>query len=487
MRSWGTVRDVTRVGLPEEICRGWFLRTSPWRFAGDRRIVLPVTTQMRDKGWLERALGLFSDVRAGEGPTTLLFLANVFLVLVGYYVIKTVREPLVLAGGAELKSYAAAVQAGTLVFFVPAYSWLVSRVTTKRLLVSVILFFVAGLELFFVGLQLRVPMLGFAFYVWVGIFSVSVIAMFWSFANEVHSSEEGERLFPVIGIGAATGAYGGSKIAEWLFGAGFSPGVLMQLAAGILVAHLALYLVILRRPDRQPKEKKDAAKKNPLRDSLEGFALVFGRWYVALIAVLLILLNLVNSLGEYILGSYVLELADHALAHAGDVSNAEDFKTQFIGTFYGGFFSWVNLLGVVLQALVASRLVKYFGIGGVVFALPIISLGAYSLAALGVSFAVFRVAKMSENATDYSVMNTAKQMLWLPTSHEEKYKAKQAVDTFFVRLGDVLAAGLVLAGTQAGLGRQAFAGANVAVVVVWFVVAWVLVVRYRALGATGRD
>jgi AAA family ATP:ADP antiporter len=179
----------------------------------------------------------------------------------------------------------------------------------------------------------------------------------------------------------------------------------------------------------------------------------------------------------------VVELADQALAQAGNVADASAFKQQYIGAFYGGFFSWVNLLGVALQALVASRLVKYFGIGGVLFALPIVSLGAYSLAALGVSFLVFRVAKTGENATDYSVMNTAKQMLWLPTSHEEKYKAKQAVDTFFVRIGDVLAAALVFVGTQVGLGRSAFAGANVAVVLVWFVVAWALVGRYRALGS----
>ncbi len=440
-----------------------------------------MTTQLRRRSLLERGLGLFSEMRAGEGPTTLLFLLNVFLVLVGYYVIKTVREPLVLAtGGAELKSYAAAVQAATLVFFVPVYSWLASRVSTKRLLVTMILFFVAWLELFFVGLQLRVPLLGFVFYVWVGIFSVSVIAMFWSFANEVHTSEEGERLFPVIGIGAATGAYGGSKVAEWLFRAGFSAGVLLQVAAAILVAHLGLYFVILRRPDRQPQDKPPGPTKSPWRDSLEGFAMVFGSGYIASIAVLLVLLNLVNSLGEYILSSYVVELADQTLAHAGAVADPTVFKQQFIGSFYGGFFSWVNLLGVVFQALVVSRLVKYFGIGGVLFALPVVSLGAYSLAAVGASFAVFRWTKMAENATDYSVMNTAKHMLWLPTSRDAKYKAKQAVDTFFVRLGDVLAAGLVFAGTYVGLGRQIFASANVVVVVAWLALAWALAQRYQA-------
>ncbi len=59
-----------------------------------------------------------------------------------------------------------------------------------------------------------------------------------------------------------------------------------------------------------------------------------------------------------------------------------------------------------------------------------------------------RSLKIAENSTDYSVNNTAKQMIWLPTSREEKYKAKQAIDTFFVRSGDMLAAGVVFLGTH---------------------------------------
>src|SRR5262249_14843993 len=79
--------------------------------------------------------------------------------------------------------------------------------------------------------------------------------------------------------------------------------------------------------------------------------------------------------------------------------------------------------------------------GGVVLALPLVSLGTYGVVASGVGLAVLRWAKIAENATDYSIMNTARQMLWLPTSREEKYKAKQAADTFVVRSGDMLSAG----------------------------------------------
>ena len=98
------------------------------------------------------------------------------------------------------------------------------------------------------------------------------------------------------------------------------------------------------------------------------------------------------------------------------------------------------------------------------------------------AFAVFRWAKTAENATDYSIMNTAKQMLWLPTTRAEKYKAKQAVDTFFVRLGDVLSAGVVFAAvTWLGLGVRGFGVLNTLFVAVWLAIAVQLLREHRRL------
>jgi len=116
--------------------------------------------------------------------------------------------------------------------------------------------------------------------------------------------------------------------------------------------------------------------------------------------------------------------------------------------------------------------------------LPLVSLGAYSLIGAGVGFAILRWAKTAENATDYSVMNTAKGMLWLPLTREEKYKGKQAIDTFFVRLGDVLSAGVVALGVNMlHLGTTGFAFANVGIVLVWIGVAVLLVRQHKKLSA----
>ena len=91
---------------------------------------------------------------------------------------------------------------------------------------------------------------------------------------------------------------------------------------------------------------------------------------------------------------------------------------------------------------------KYRGLRGALLALPLIALGGYAIIAAGVGFSVVRWIKTAENATDYSIMNTARQLLWLPTTRDEKYKAKQAIDTFFVRGGDVLSAAAVYVGTS---------------------------------------
>src|SRR6266850_167536 len=202
----------------------------------------------RQPGSLDRFLGIFGDVQAGEGATVLLMFLNVFLLLVGYYVLKTVREPLILmAGGAQLKSYAAAAQALTLIVYVPVYGWAASRLPRQQFLMAVILFFVACIQFFYFGSQIGVPHLGFIFFVWVGIFSLTTIAQFWSYANEIYARADGERLFPIIAVGSAAGAPLGAALAERLFAFHLSPFVMMQIAAGILLLHLGLYQLVSRR------------------------------------------------------------------------------------------------------------------------------------------------------------------------------------------------------------------------------------------------
>jgi len=114
--------------------------------------------------------------------------------------------------------------------------------------------------------------------------------------------------------------------------------------------------------------------------------------------------------------------------------------------------------------------------------LPLVSLGAYGIISIAPLLGAVFTAKVAENSTDYSLNNTVRNMLFLPCTPEQKYSAKQAIDSFFVRLGDVGAAGVVFVGiTFLRLGPRGFAVANALFVLLWLLLAWRIGRAYRDL------
>jgi AAA family ATP:ADP antiporter len=447
-------------------------------------------------GPLDRALRLFADVQEGEGGTAVLLAFNVFLLFCAYYVIKPIREALILSGGgAEVKSYAAAGQALLLLVLVPAYGALADRLPRRGLLNAVTAFFVACLVGFY-GLTRAEVSVGVVFFLWVGVFNLMIVAQFWSFANDIYTKEQGERLFAIVAFGGSLGAVVGSAVTGRLIPLIGVPQLLL-VAAGLLAlaavisnlvdareraqheTHLPANLTTAEIPaatgEYQIQMMEDARK---LTVSLPGtgpatrkgtFRLVFADRYLLLIALLMLVLNWVNTTGEYILGRTVSAAAEAAVAggRAGGLSVEE-----YIGSFYSEFLFIVSVASMVLQLFVVSRLIKYFGVKTAILVLPLLALTGYAILAFAPILSLVRTVKIAENSTDYSVQNTVRNVLFLPTSRDQKYKAKQAIDSFFVRAGDVLSAALVYIGTVlVSLGTTGFARVNLVLALAWLLLA----------------
>jgi AAA family ATP:ADP antiporter len=196
----------------------------------------------------------------------------------------------------------------------------------------------------------------------------------------------------------------------------------------------------------------------------------------------MLLYNFVNTNGEYILGKMVL--GAYTSAHGAAAVAGLDAK-KVIGEFYGNFQTMVNVISAVIQAFVVSRVIKYFGVRIAILVLPVVAIIGYTSMAFVPLLSFIRGAKLAENSLDYSLQNTTKNSLYLPTSREAKYKAKQANDTFFVRFGDVLSAGLVFAGTTwLGFAPREFALVNVALIAVWLVLAVAIGRMFKRLAGT---
>jgi len=289
---------------------------------------------------IERLVG--SDVHEGEWRLVALLFANLFLILTAYYILKVIREPLILlGGGAVRRSYARGAQAGLLVLLVPGYSALANRIEPARLVKWVLAFFVVCLTAFFALGQAGVP-LGFVFFVWLGIFSTLAIAQFWSLANDLLTEAEGRRLFPLVAAGGTVGGIVGAQIAAraiaWL-----NPYQLMLVAGAVLgVCVVLAHRTHAIRGARNAAAARAETAAPETRDRRGGFGLVLHDRYLFLIAAVVFLLNLVNTTGDFILAEMVNAKARTLTAGA---------RRHFIGAFYGNFQTWVSVLTAVVPTL----------------------------------------------------------------------------------------------------------------------------------------
>jgi len=151
-------------------------------------------------------------------------------------------------------------------------------------------------------------------------------------------------------------------------------------------------------------------------------------------------------------------------------------------TYYGNLYFWVNLMALLLQAFMVSRLQRWGGFGALMLTPPLVSLVSYGAIAVNSALAVVTAAKTAENGTNYSINNTARQILWLPTTRAMLYQAKPAIDTLCVRLGDGLAALTVLIGTRAlQVEVGSFIFFNAFLIGFWLVLAVLVVREHRRL------
>ena len=457
----------------------------------------------------ERILRLFTEVKPGEGTTAVMMFANVFLILLAYYFIKPLREGWIAVSDIqglskmEVKAYSSFAQSILLLFVVGWYAKLADRWDRVTLFTRATLFCISNMLVFWF-LQPnfffdKLPLSGIVYYLWVGMFGVFVVAQFWTFCADVYTDERGKRMLPFIAIGATSGAAVGSWLVDQVVGSGFIPTEVLLLVAIVpLLASIFLMRMVGGREDDQGEtsregiqeeqgelgdlEKRPGIKPVEKTSIWSGARLVLFSKFLLLAALVTLFTNWVNTNGENLLFRVIQETLAVEAQGQGIVNERSMLEFVRDGTtaFYGNFYFWVNIVALLLQAFVASRLLKYGGFAAILLILPVIALASYTVMALLPVLAVIKMMKIAENATDYSLNNTSRHVLWLPVSSAMKFHGKPAIDTLYVRLGDGLAAITVLVGVHLlALSTSGFFVFNVFLVLCWLVVGVLLVKEHR--------
>nr|MDJ0819864.1 hypothetical protein [Desulfobacterales bacterium] len=309
---------------------------------------------------LERFLCIFTDVQPGEGANALLMFVNVFLILCAYYFIKPLREGWIAVsdiGGLskmEVKAYSSFGQSLLLLPIVWAFGRLSARYRRSALITRSTLFCMTNLVFFWAiqpGLFIEnLPYSGVIFYLWVGIFGVFVVAQFWAFAADIYSEERGNRMFPLIAVGATSGAACGAWITEILVKSKlFSAEWLLIVAMIPLGVSVVLYRLV---EDRMHQKENESVQKPRIQDEFQdsgqsAISIIFASRFLLATAIITMILSWVNTNGENLLFRVIQEfLRDQAITQQiFDAGSLLIYTRDGTTAFYGDFYFWVNIMG----------------------------------------------------------------------------------------------------------------------------------------------
>jgi ATP:ADP antiporter, AAA family len=414
-------------------------------------------------------------VRAGEWPALVLSFLFFFLLLAAYYTIRSIRDSLVSGlGTAELRSLVTAV------FFVmltatPIFGALMTRVPRRRLLPWLFAFFAVNLAAFATAFATlpSSPWPARIFYVWILVFNFFSVSVFWSFMADIWREEQGRRLFGMIAAGGSIGGLVGPALTQTSVAEIGNAGV--TAIAAVLLSGTVACLLALRSIAPTQLASSDSAsaataivKEAAFSGSVwQGFILVLKSPFLLGIASLV----LIGTTTAQFFYSDMARLAK------------ESFESPEARTvFYANLDFWTNAISVVLQALVVGFLTTRFGVALPLVGLAAVGFLAYGSLAISPLLGTLAISTVARRSGEFGLGKPARDMLYTVATPQEKYLAKNVIDTVLSRGGDFVAVWIYSALTFFGIGLAGL-GAIAATAMIGAVVIALAIVRgYRKRG-----
>jgi AAA family ATP:ADP antiporter len=376
-------------------------------------------------------------VEPSERAALLLGFTFHFCVLASYYLVRPLRDALGLEGGSGQLQWLFTATFLVMLVMVPLFGALVSRLPATRfvpLVYRLIALSMLGFGLL-IARQVAPVVVGRVFFVWISVYNLFIVSIFWSVLVDRFSSEQGRRLFGFIAAGGTLGTFVGPLLAA-LMATRFGPLALGIGAALLLEGAVACYRALLARTRSQGRGL--VTEERRLGGSmLAGVTLILRSRYLMAMVVFMLLHTSAATLLYFEQGRIVETSYD-------DVAS----RTRF--------FALVDLtvssLTLVFQLLLTAPLIRLVGIGGALAALPLATLLAFAAMAASPLPATVALAQGLRRAVEFAVVRPAREVIWTVVSREEKYKAKNVIETLVYRGGDAASGWLSVALTALGAG-----------------------------------
>ncbi|MDH3532073.1 MAG: MFS transporter [Gammaproteobacteria bacterium] len=408
----------------------------------------------RQNNLLQRVLGLEREEYLAVAWSFVYF----FCVLAAYYILRSVRETMAVEGGVQNIPWLFSGTFAVMLLATPIFGWVASRYPRKRFLPWVYYFFVVNILLFYAGFSYAIHIdhdfvwLGRAFFVWLSIFNLFVVSVFWSFMADIYTHEQGRRLFGLISAGGSAGALLGPLVTSALVvPIGFQN--LLPISAVLLLCGVYCIAVLRHWVESRDGDAggETVASSRPLGgNALGGVQHVARSQYLSSIALASIIASLMGS-ALYI---FMAQLV-------GEAFTDTDERTRVFALIDAA----TNTLALIGQLFIVKHAVRHLGIGITLSLLPFVSLVGFALLAINPVFAVVAVLQLVRRSLGFGLSKPTNDMLYSVVTPEEKYKAKNFIDTALYRGGDLI--GVWAVRFMSGLGIS-----GVSLVMLPFAILW---------------
>ncbi|HVE72110.1 MAG TPA: MFS transporter [Thermoanaerobaculia bacterium] len=365
-----------------------------------------------------------------------------FSVLCGYFVLRPVRDEIGVRAGVEQLPWLFTATFVATLLLVPLFGWIVSRAQRRAIAAATYALCTVLLLLAYGGLQSS-SIIAWGVGLWVGIsvLNLFIISVFWSLMADCFRDEEARRFYGIIAIGGTAGAIAGPALTALLV-TRIGPINLLPISAVFLGIAAMLSLLVPRREDTAPREKVGGNILAAIRLTLRNPSLLR-------IALIVICYTTISTI-------FYFEQADivkRVITDSGE-------RTRYFALLDLAN----NIVTVLLQALVTSRVLTRLGLKFALSAAPAIIGTGLALLAVLPRLALIAVLQVIHRAGEHAFSRPGREVVFTSVNPEERYKAKNFIDTFVYRGNDTLVAWLigVMHTNGAGLPAIAFLGVIVA-------------------------
>ncbi len=377
--------------------------------------------------------------------------AYFFCLLCSYYVLRPVRDEMGIQAGVGNLPWLFTATFFAMLAAAPLFGWVSSRFPRRHFLPLVYLFFVANLLLFYVLFRRKTELevTTKAFFVWVSVFNLFVVSVFWSFMADLYDTGQARRLYGFIAAGGSLGAITGPALTTVL-ASSLGPVNLLLVSAGFLMA--AVYCI--RRLSGWAAVSSHALPRDKLVGGgvLDGIKLVAGSPYLLGICLYVVFYSTLSTF---------LYFQQQTIVKATIASSEE--RTAL----FASLDLIVNFGTFVLQLVLFSRFLQRFGLAAGLILVPVFSVAGFLALGFVPTLAVLIVFGVLRRIGEFTISKPARETLFNALFADEKYKAKNFMDTAVYRAGD-MASGWIFTGLQqAGIALAGISFLSVPLSAVW--------------------